>query len=94
MTTVGIATGAGRGMGLACAHRMAATVDHLLLVDLDEEAATASARRLVGEQPRAAVEAIVLDVSDRTGVKRLADRVDQLGELRAVAHAEIGRAHV
>ncbi len=35
---VGIVTGAGRGMGLACARRLAATVDALLLVDLDEAA--------------------------------------------------------
>jgi len=36
MTTVGIATGAGRGMGLACARRLAGMVDTLLLVDRDE----------------------------------------------------------
>jgi NAD(P)-dependent dehydrogenase (short-subunit alcohol dehydrogenase family) len=35
MTTVGIATGAGRGMGLVCAQRLSAMVDALLLVDLE-----------------------------------------------------------
>ena len=35
MTSVGIVTGAGRGMGAACAMRLAHIVDHLVLVDLD-----------------------------------------------------------
>jgi len=43
---VGIVTGAGRGMGLACARRLAAMVDALLLVDLDEAAVTAAAGEL------------------------------------------------
>ena len=34
--TIGIATGAGRGMGAACAERMADMVDVLVLVDRDE----------------------------------------------------------
>jgi NAD(P)-dependent dehydrogenase (short-subunit alcohol dehydrogenase family) len=46
MTTVGIATGAGRGVGLACAQRLADTVDALLLVDVDEASATAAAKEL------------------------------------------------
>src|SRR3546814_1035123 len=50
MRSVGVATGAGRGMGLACAQRMAHTVDALLLVDLDEAAATAAASSLSGSQ--------------------------------------------
>jgi NAD(P)-dependent dehydrogenase (short-subunit alcohol dehydrogenase family) len=33
LTTVGIATGAGRGMRLACAQRLGEMVDALLLVD-------------------------------------------------------------
>ncbi|HET6951587.1 MAG TPA: hypothetical protein VFI47_14490 [Acidimicrobiales bacterium] len=38
MTTGGIVTGAGRGMGAASAVRLADMVDALRLVDLDEEA--------------------------------------------------------
>ena len=38
MTTVGIVTGAGRGMGAACAARIVDMVDLTLLVDRDEEA--------------------------------------------------------
>ncbi|MFF3371800.1 SDR family oxidoreductase [Streptomyces sp. NPDC002680] len=86
MTTVGIATGAGRGMGLACARRMTGTVDTLLLVDRDEETVTAAAKELSADGG-AAVESFVLDVTDRDGMARLAARNAELGTLRAVAHA-------
>lgn len=81
MTTVGIVTGAGRGMGQACARRLAGTVDVLLLVDRDEESARAAAKELEG------AEAFGLDVTDREALARLAARVEELGTLRAVAHA-------
>ena len=85
MTTVGIATGAGRGMGLACARRMAALVDTLLLVDRDETSVTAAAKELADSG--AAVEPFVADVTDREHLARLAGRVRETGTLRAVAHA-------
>ena len=85
MTTVGIATGAGRGMGLACARRMAALVDTLLLVDRDETSVTAAAKELADSG--AAVEPFVADVTDRECLARLAGRVRETGTLRAVAHA-------
>jgi NAD(P)-dependent dehydrogenase (short-subunit alcohol dehydrogenase family) len=98
MTTVGVVTGAGRGMGLACARRLAATVDALLLVDLDEAAVTAAVADLASARAgdgadlasaghQAAVEPFTLDVTDRDGLARLAGRVRELGTLRAVAHA-------
>lgn len=92
MTTVGIATGAGRGMGLPCARRLAGMVDVLLLVDLDEAAVTAAAGEIAAAPPdtvgrQAAVEPFVLDVTDRDGLARLAERARELGALRAVAHA-------
>lgn len=86
MTTVGIATGAGRGMGLACARRMADTVDTLLLVDRDEETVTVAAREL-STAGALSVEPFVLDITDRDGLSRLAARTAELGTLRAVAHA-------
>lgn len=86
MTTVGIATGAGRGMGYACAQRLAEMVDVLLLVDRDA-AAAAAAREQLAENGGAAVEAVELDVTDAEGLARLAERVDRHGTLRAVAHA-------
>ncbi|MFJ5305414.1 SDR family oxidoreductase [Streptomyces sp. NPDC088350] len=87
MTTVGIATGAGRGMGEACARRLADMVDVLLLVDRDEEGAAAVAKDLNAARLRATAEPFALDVTDREGLARLAARVAELGTLRAVAHA-------
>lgn len=85
MPTVGIATGAGRGMGYACAQRMVGTVDVLLLVDLDADTVGAAARELSTTATR--VEPFVLDVTDAEGLDRLAARVAELGTLRSVAHA-------
>ncbi|MER5803977.1 SDR family oxidoreductase [Streptomyces mirabilis] len=87
MTTVGIATGAGRGMGEACARRLADMVDVLLLVDRDEAAVTAVAKDFSDSGLRAFAEPFALDVTDREGMARLAERVAELGTLRAVAHA-------
>ncbi|MEW1642829.1 SDR family oxidoreductase [Streptomyces sp. NPDC091219] len=87
MTTVGIATGAGRGMGLACARRLTDLVDTLLLVDRDEPAVTAAAKELAAADQEIAVETFVLDVTDRAGLSRLASRVAESGSLRAVSHA-------
>jgi NAD(P)-dependent dehydrogenase (short-subunit alcohol dehydrogenase family) len=81
---VGIATGAGRGMGLSCAQRLAARVDHLLLIDLDETTLTQAAATL---SANAQVEPVVLDVTDRDGLAELATRVADLGRLGPVAHA-------
>ncbi len=87
MTTVGIATGAERGMGLACAERMASMVDRLLLVDVDGESARETSSRLASSGSAAIVEPWVLDVTDQAGLETLAGRVAELGTLRAVAHA-------
>ena len=85
MTTVGIATGAGRGMGLECARRMAGLVDTLLLVDMDEASVTAAAKEFA--ESGAAAEPFVADITDTDSLARLAGRVQQTGTLRAVAHA-------
>lgn len=87
MTTVGIATGAGRGMGLECARRLTATVDRLLLVDRDEATVRAAADDLSAHGRGAVVEPFVLDITDRDGLHRLTARARELGTLRAVAHA-------
>ena len=85
MTTVGIATGAARGMGLACARRMPDLVDVVLLVDRDEAGVAAAAATLAAEGAR--VEPVVADVTDGDALARLAERSAELGTLRAVAHA-------
>jgi len=85
MSTVGIVTGAGRGMGLACARRLAETVDALLLVDLNEEAVRKVADDLAGGAAK--VHPVVLDVTDADGLQALAAQATSLGSLRSVAHA-------
>jgi NAD(P)-dependent dehydrogenase (short-subunit alcohol dehydrogenase family) len=80
VTAVGIVTGAGRGMGRACATRLVGAVDHALLVDVDEAGVTAAAHEL-------AAEALVLDVTDADGLARLAARVQEIGTLGPVCHA-------
>lgn len=87
MATVGIVTGAGRGMGLACAGRLAGLVDTLLLADRDEASVTAAAGELTASGQAVTAEPVVVDVTDSGGLARLAARVRELGSLRAVAHA-------
>ena len=85
--SVGIVTGAARGMGAASAARVAALVDVVLVVDRDEASLTAGATSLAAGSAGASVEPFVLDVKDRDGIARLATRAGELGPLRAVAHA-------
>ena len=87
MTAVGIVTGAGRGMGAACATRLVEMVDFALLVDRDESSTVESVETLSGENPRADIEPLCLDITDSDGLQRLAARASELGTLRAVAHA-------
>jgi NAD(P)-dependent dehydrogenase (short-subunit alcohol dehydrogenase family) len=84
--TVGIVTGAARGMGYACAQRLTTMVDHLIVVDLDESNVCTAAEELSGAG-EAKVEPFALDVTNRDGLARLVDRVSTSGSLRAVAHA-------
>ena len=85
--TVGIATGAARGMGAACAARMLDMVDTLLVADRDEIGIGATAEQLSARGGRARVEPVLLDVADPAGVGALCARAAELGHLRAVAHA-------
>jgi NAD(P)-dependent dehydrogenase (short-subunit alcohol dehydrogenase family) len=84
---IGIVTGAARGMGAACARRVAALVDLLLVVDRDEASLKAAASELASSAAGVTVEPFPLDVKDRDGIARLAARASELGQLRAVAHA-------
>ncbi|WP_330252797.1 SDR family oxidoreductase [Nocardia sp. NBC_00565] len=86
MTTVGVVTGAGRGMGLACARELVGQVDTVLMVDRDPETVTAAAAELSAGGGVVA-EPFVLDVTDDDGLARLAKRVAELGTLRSIAHA-------
>ena len=85
--SVGIVTGAARGMGAACAARLAGMVDILVVADRDEAGLAAAAAQLSGRDPGFVVEPVVLDVADGEAVARLVERARALGPLRAVAHA-------
>lgn len=85
MTTVAVVTGAGRGMGLACARELVGQVDTVLMVDRDPDTVTAAAAELSADG--GAAEPFVLDITDADGLARLAKRVAELGTLRSVAHA-------
>jgi NAD(P)-dependent dehydrogenase (short-subunit alcohol dehydrogenase family) len=85
--TVGIVTGAGRGMGAACADRVKDMVDTLVLVDRDQDGLAAAAERHASTRGRATIETFALDVKDRDGMARLVANTAALGPLRAVAHA-------
>ena len=82
---VGVVTGAGRGMGRACADRFQHTTDVLVLVDLDPDG-LAEAAATLGEGAAEAV-AVVADVTDPGALGDLADRIAGLGTLGPVAHA-------
>jgi NAD(P)-dependent dehydrogenase (short-subunit alcohol dehydrogenase family) len=88
VTTVAIATGAGRGMGLACVHELSRVADHVILVDRDADSVTEAAGALPASAPAGVTaEPFVLDVTDPDGLRRLAERTAEAGTLRAVAHA-------
>jgi len=82
---VGIATGAARGMGLACARRIIGTVDVLFVVDRDGDGVKQVAETLSTSSTRVAP--ITLDVTDRAGVRSFSETAAAEGTLRAVVHA-------
>ncbi len=83
--TVGIVTGAARGMGWTCAELLAKSMDVLVLVDLDEQGLDTAARAL--EHEAAAVSLFLADMTDPDRMRQLAPHVSGLGRLRAVVHA-------
>lgn len=88
MATVGIATGAGRGMGHECARLLPDLVDHVILLDVAADAVMAAAAKISAQAPSGVtVEPFVADVTDGESLGRLAARVAERGALRAVAHA-------
>jgi NAD(P)-dependent dehydrogenase (short-subunit alcohol dehydrogenase family) len=84
--TVGVVTGAGQGMGQACAVRLLDMVDSLLLVDNNEGRLSQAAQELTSLGKEATIEPFPLDITDGEGLARLASRVKELGVLRAAAH--------
>ena len=65
---ISLVTGAGRGIGAAIVHRLAADGDHVIVTDVHEAAAAAVADSVGGEH-------LVLDVSDAEAVDATVDDV-------------------
>jgi NAD(P)-dependent dehydrogenase (short-subunit alcohol dehydrogenase family) len=85
MTSVGLVTGAGSGIGAACVRRLNGTVDVLLLADVNEATVTSHADALAGNGTTC--EPFVLDITDAAALHDLAARTKILGTLRHVVHA-------
>jgi NAD(P)-dependent dehydrogenase (short-subunit alcohol dehydrogenase family) len=85
ITTVGVVTGAGRGMGRTCAELLAKSMDTVILVDRDEKALAVASKELA-EAP-ASISLFAADVTDTDRMFELARDVSERGHLRAVAHA-------
>jgi NAD(P)-dependent dehydrogenase (short-subunit alcohol dehydrogenase family) len=83
--SIALVTGAGRGMGLACAERLAPTADVLVLVDRDEEGLADAAASLAVAAPN--VVSVALDVTDADALDALGAHLRDLGQVQAVAHA-------
>ena len=81
---MGVATGAGRGIGRACAERLATQVDTLVLVDRDPDGLSDAAAAL-GDLTM--VISADLDVTDGDAVHALAGEIGAMGSLRGIAHA-------
>jgi NAD(P)-dependent dehydrogenase (short-subunit alcohol dehydrogenase family) len=79
-----VITGAGGGVGAACAARFAAS-HRLVLSDLDADRLTATATAL--EQDGHDVRALAGDLSDPGAARALAQLAQETGELSAVVHA-------
>jgi NAD(P)-dependent dehydrogenase (short-subunit alcohol dehydrogenase family) len=83
--SIALVTGAGRGMGRACAERLAPTADVLVLVDRDEDGLADAAGALAEAAPE--VVAVTLDVTDAEALDALAAHLRDIGHIQAVAHA-------
>jgi NAD(P)-dependent dehydrogenase (short-subunit alcohol dehydrogenase family) len=72
-------------MGRSCAEYLIGSLDHLVLVDRDEDLLAGACDELSGGAAR--VHAFAADVTHRDRLEMLATTVAGLGQLRSVAHA-------
>ena len=83
-----IITGAGTGIGAACARRFFNGGDHLILVDNDENAGKAMAESLQAEQQR--VTFVHTDITSRLNVHNvIAEALETNGHIDVLIHADV-----
>ncbi len=82
--SISVVTGGGGDMGLACARRLLARGDRVLLVELDAERLARAAASLARDG--AAPETACCDLADPAAIPALAARAAGLGRLRALVH--------
>lgn len=89
---VGVVTGAGTGIGFACAEALAEAGATVVIADIDETSAQRAVSKLVDRGYRASAEQ--LDVTDSTAVNALAGRtIDRYGKIdMLVNNAGIGKS--
>ncbi|MDH2416362.1 SDR family NAD(P)-dependent oxidoreductase [Nocardioides sp. CER19] len=86
--TIALVTGAGHGIGRACAERLAAEGAQVVVTDLEPDAAHATAEALPGSARHLA---LGMDVTDRASVDGAVGRAaDQLGGLDVVVNVAGG----
>ncbi|MCD6640370.1 MAG: SDR family oxidoreductase [Nocardioides sp.] len=81
---VSVVTGGALGIGGAITRRLAADGDHVLLVDIDPEAAEATAHEV--REDGGTVDVVVGDASDDSTVDAVRDAVDRLGRLAVLVN--------
>jgi NAD(P)-dependent dehydrogenase (short-subunit alcohol dehydrogenase family) len=84
MTSVGIVTGAGSGIGAACADALVGTVDVLVLNDMNGRAVSEQVAELAGRGTTC--ETVVGDLTDAACRAELLARASARGTLRSIAH--------
>src|SRR5690349_18447081 len=70
---IALVTGAARGIGLAVAERLAVLGAHVVLTDINAEGLKKAKAGIQGEKGSA--ETVILDVTDRSDITRVVDKV-------------------
>jgi NAD(P)-dependent dehydrogenase (short-subunit alcohol dehydrogenase family) len=82
-----VVTGAARGMGWACAQRLATADQPMVLVDVDDTIEKVAGELSAEVGHDGLIEAFLCDITDPAAVAALAERVAAIGHLRTLVHA-------
>ena len=83
-----VITGAGAGIGAACAQKFASEGDHLILVDVDEEKGRALSEQLGGEERK--ISFVLADITKKLDVHNvIAEALESNGRIDVLVNAAI-----